>query len=152
MSSGVVAGGMLSADEQRVLSAQWRSLRRVATGVAVLTAPAVFVWLHKQEGWSIGWSLFATLVAIAAFRGVLDLIFHRFIRWPSLFGVDNEQLREEDVVGRRRVWFWHFWAKVAYFFALVILAVYVVNLLTQGFDNTGLIDTATGTVTWFWDH
>jgi cell division protease FtsH len=152
MSTGLAAGGLPSADEQRELSAQWRSLRRVATGVAVLTSPAVFVWLHKQQGWPVGWSLFATLIAIAAFRGVLDLIFHRFIRWPSLFGIDNAMLREEDVVARRRVWFWHFWLKVFYFVAFLVLTVYVVNLLAHGWANTGPIDTATGTFTWFWKH
>jgi cell division protease FtsH len=141
MSSGVVAGGMLSADEQRLLSAQWRSLRRVATGVAVLSSPAVFIYLHKQQGWQIGWSLVATVLAIAAFRGALDLVFHRFIRWPSLFGIDTPQLREEDVVARRRVWFWHFWARVVYFVALVILTVYVVRLLRYGIDGTSFFGT-----------
>ena len=141
MSTGVVAGGMLSADEQRLLSAQWRSLRRVATGVAVLSSPAVFVYLHKQQGWQIGWSLVATVIAVAAFRGALDLLFHRFIRWPSLFGIDTPELREEDVVARRRVWFWHFWAKVVYLIALVILTVYVVRLLRYGFDGTSFFGT-----------
>ena len=125
MSTGVVAGGMLSADEQRLLSAQWRSLRRVATGVAVLSSPAVFVYLHKQQGWAIGWSLLGTLLAIAAFRGALDLVFHRFIRWPSLFGIDTAQLREEDVVARRRVWFWRFWLKAAIVVALIVLPFYL---------------------------
>ena len=141
MSTGVVAGGMLSADEQRLLSAQWRSLRRVATGVAVLSSPAVFVYLHKQQGWQIGWSLVASVIAVAAFRGALDLLFHRFIRWPSLFGIDTPELREEDVVARRRVWFWHFWAKVVYLIALVILTVYVVRLLRYGFDGTSFFGT-----------
>src|SRR5919198_2146337 len=141
MSTGVVAGGMLSADEQRLLSAQWRSLRRVATGVAVLSSPAVFVYLHKQQGWQIGWSLVASVIAVAAFRGALDLLFHRFIRWPSLFGIDTPELREEDVVARRRVWFWHFWAKVIYLIALVILTVYVVRLLRYGFDGTSFFGT-----------
>jgi len=152
MSTGAIAGGMLSADEQRLLSAQWRSLRRVATGVAVLTSPAVFVYLHKQAGWPIGWSLFATVIAIAAFRGTLDLVFHRFIRWPSLFGIDNPELREEDVVARRRVWFWHFWAKVVYAVALVILAVFAVSLLLHGADNTSFLGTAKTTFTWPWHH
>jgi cell division protease FtsH len=152
MSTGAIAGGMLSADEQRLLSAQWRSLRRVATGVAVLTSPAVFVYLHKQAGWPIGWSLFATVIAIAAFRGTLDLVFHRFIRWPSLFGIDNAELREEDVVARRRVWFWHFWAKVVYAVALVILAVFAVSLLLHGADNTSFLGTAKTTFTWPWHH
>ena len=47
------------------------------------------------------------------FRGLADLIFHRLIPWPSLFGLDSPQLREEDVVARRRVWFWRFWLKIA---------------------------------------
>ena len=152
MSTGVVAGGMLSADEQRLLTTQWRSLRRLATGVAVLTSPAIFVWLHKQQGWSIGWSLFATLIAIAAFRGALDLVFHRFIRWPSLFGIDSARLREEDVMARRRVFFWHFWAKVFYAFAFVILTVYVVNLLLHGFNDTSFLGTAKDVPVWFWKH
>ena len=152
MSTGVVAAGMLSADEQRLLNAQWRSLRRVATGVAVLTSPAVFVWLHKQQGWPIGWSILGTVVAVAAFRGVLDLVFHRFIRWPSLFGIDNPQVREEDVVARRRVWFWHFWAKVAYAVAFVILMVFVVNLLLHGADDTSFVGNAKSTFSWPWHH
>src|SRR5438034_4733922 len=152
MSTGVLAGGMLSADEQRLLSAQWRSLRRVATGVAVLTSPAVFVYLHKQQGWAVGWSLVATVVAIAAFRGMLDLLFHRFIRWPSLFGIDNPRLREEDVVARRRVWFWRFWAKVIYFIALVILAIYAVRVVSHGFDSTTVIGTAKDTFSWIWHN
>jgi cell division protease FtsH len=149
MSTGVVAGGMLSADEQRLLSAQWRSLRRVATGVAVLSSPAVFVYLHKQQGWAVGWSLVATLLAIAAFRGVLDLIFHRFIRWPSLFGIDTAQLREEDVVARRRVWFWRFWAKVAYALFALILAIYVVRLLRYGTDGASFVGTFGDAWHWF---
>src|SRR5947199_7421535 len=148
MSTGLVAGGVLSADEQRLLSAQWRSLRRVATGVAVLSSPAVFIYLHKEQGWQIGWSIVATLVAIAAFRGVLDLIFHRFIRWPSLFGVDSPQLREEDVVARRRVWFWRWWAKLAYVFLLIILTVYVVRVLRYGVDGASLVSSAGDS--WHW--
>ena len=151
MSTGLVAGGMLSADEQRELNTQWRWLRRAATAVAVLTSPAVFVYLHKHEGWPLGWALLATLIAIAAFRGVLDLIFHRFIRWPSLFGIDSPELREEDIVARRRVWFWHFWAKVFYFFAAVVLVVYFVDVLQHGFADTSVIDSAKSLITWFWN-
>src|SRR6184192_1542973 len=142
MTTRPVGGGLLAAEEQQELSAQWRMLRRVATGVAVLTSPAVFIWLEKHQGWSIGWSLLATLVALAAFRGLLDLLFHRFIQWPSLFGIDNPRAREEDVVARRRVWFWHFWFKLVYLVLLVILAIYLVRLLTHGADDTSLLGTA----------
>jgi AAA+ superfamily predicted ATPase len=113
MSTGLVAGGTFSADEQRQLTAQWRTLRRAATGVALLSGPALFIWFYKELGWPVVWSLLATLFAVAAFRGVLDLIFARFIQWPSLFGVDSPEMREEDVVARRRVSFWRFWVRVA---------------------------------------
>jgi cell division protease FtsH len=142
------AVGTLSGDQSRELSSQWRSLRRAATAVAVLTSPAVFVWLVKQQGWSVGWSLLATIVAIAAFRGLLDLIFYRFIEWPSLFGIDNPEAREEDVVARRRVWFWRWWAKIAYFFLLVIVAIYLVRVLRYGFDGASITGTAGDT--WHW--
>ena len=49
---------------------------------------------------------------VVVFRGLVDLVFHRMIPWPSLFGLESPQLREEDVVARRRVWFWRFWLKV----------------------------------------
>jgi ATP-dependent Zn protease len=149
MSTGLVAGGLLSADEQRELNTQWRWLRRAATAVAVLTSPALFVWFHKHEGWAIGWSLLLTLLSIAAFRGALDLIFHRFIRWPSLFGIDNPELREEDVVARRRVWFWRFWAKVLGFVVFVIITIYFIRVLRYGIHGASFIGTFTDTWHWF---
>jgi len=142
MSTELAAGGLLKADEQLALSAQWRALRRAATGVAILSSPALFIWFHKFKGWQVGWALLATLIAIAAFRGLLDLLFHRFIRWPSLFGVDNPKLREEDVVARRRVWFWRFWAKVLFVLVLIVLAVYVVRMIRYGLNDTSFFGTA----------
>ena len=134
--------GMLSPEQSRELSNQWRALRRAATAVALITSPALFVWLYKMQELPIGWAIVLTVLAIAAFRGLLDLIFHRFIEWPSLFGVDNERLREEDVVARRRVWFWHFWFKVAYALLLVIVAIFVIRLLAHGADDSSFLGTA----------
>jgi ATP-dependent Zn protease len=136
------AVGVFSPEDSRELSNQWRSLRRAATAVALLSSPALFVWLYKMQDISLGWSIVLTVVAIAAFRGLLDLIFHRFIEWPSLFGVDNARLREEDVVARRRVWFWHFWFKLGYALILVILAIYLVRVLTRGADEASIVGTA----------
>jgi ATP-dependent Zn protease len=100
-------------EEAQLLASQWRRLTRSATVVAVLTSPAMFFWLYEVQGWSLLWSLVGTFFAVIAFRGVIDLVFRRAIPWPSLFGSDSRQLREEDVVNRRRVWFWRFWFKVA---------------------------------------
>src|SRR6186997_2816583 len=144
--------GTLSTEESRELTNQWRALRRAATGVALLTSPALFVWLYHIQEMAIGWAIVITIVAVGAFRGLLDLIFHRFIAWPSLFGVDSERLREEDVVARRRVWFWRYWYRLAFAFFLFILALYFVHILVNGADSTTLIDTAKNTVSWFWNH
>src|ERR1043165_9036412 len=84
------------------LAQQWRVLTRAATFVAILTSPAAFVYFHKQQGWGVGWSIVGAIRLIAAFRGFLDLVLRRFLPWPSLFGTEDPQLREEDVVNRRR--------------------------------------------------
>jgi hypothetical protein len=80
--------GRLSTEESRELSNQWRALRRAATAVALLSSPALFIWLYKMQEVTLAWAIVATILCVAAFRGVLDLIFHRFIEWPSLFGID----------------------------------------------------------------
>jgi ATP-dependent Zn protease len=92
--------------ERQELGSQWRSLTRAATGVAVLTSPAAFVWFHVHQGLALRYALLLTVIEVAAFRGLVDVVFRRFIEWPSLFGTDNPDLRAEDVVARRRSAFW----------------------------------------------
>src|SRR3954462_14669221 len=107
------------AEASSELGDNWRALARAATAVAVLTSPAVFLWLHQHEGWDTRYALAATLFEIAAFRGFVDVLFRRFIPWPSLFGTDDPVLRAEDVVARRRAsvwrtfWRWMRWGAVA---------------------------------------
>src|SRR5262245_28294446 len=133
----------LPAKEDSVqLAEQWRKLARAATFVAVLTSPAAFVWFHKFQGWSIGWSLLATIGTIAAFRGLIDLVLRRFIPWPSLFGTEDERLKEEDVVNRRRAWFWRFWYRVLWLGFLVITAIWLFKVLAHGSDSTSWQSTA----------
>ena len=103
--------GLSASESSTVLAEQWRRLRRSATLVAALTSPAVFIWLNRVEGWSTLWSAVGTFLLIIASRGLLDLVFNRSIPWPSLFATDSQQLREEDVVNRRRAWFWRFWVR-----------------------------------------
>jgi cell division protease FtsH len=103
--------GFQQVESSSELASQWRRLTRAATAVALITAPAVVVWLHQTEGWSWFWSIAGALGLVVCFRGIVDLIFHRLIPRPSLFGLESQALREEDVVARRRVWFWRFWVK-----------------------------------------
>ena len=115
-------------ESSRALAEQWRRLRWSATAVALLTSPAAFIWLHEVEGWGLGASLLATFLIVIAFRGMVDLAFKRAIPWPSLFGDDSRKLREEDVVNRRRVWFWRFWLRAAIWIAIIAIPI---SLLIQ---------------------
>jgi cell division protease FtsH len=121
-----------SGEENRLLSDQWRALRRSATFVAVLCAPAAFIWLWKSRDVSFGWALVATAASVFAFRGLLDLIFRRFIPQPSLFALEGDQVREEDVLNRRRHWFWRFWYRIALWIVGFITIVFLVQLIFGG--------------------
>jgi ATP-dependent Zn protease len=135
-------------EEQRALNDQWRALRRSATVVAVLCAPAVFLWLWQAEDVSLGWTLVVTALAVFAFRGLLDLVFRWFIPWPSLFAVDDPRVREEDVLNRRRAWFWHSVFRFLLIIAILITIVFVVQWLFGG-DVTWW-GTAKSMATGFW--
>jgi cell division protease FtsH len=108
-------------EASRRLADQWRTLRRAATLVALISSPAVFAWLYLAESWSVGMAALATFLLVVASRGMLDLAFNRMIPWPSLFATESKLLREEDVVNRRRAWFWRFWLRVG--IVSVILAI-----------------------------
>jgi ATP-dependent Zn protease len=120
--------GLRQSELSTELAGQGRRLTRAATAVALITAPAVVVWLNQTQGWAWYWSLLAALLVVVVFRGVADLLFHRLIPRPSLFGLDSPQLREEDVVARRRVWFWTFWVKTACVVGLVVLLFWVLGI------------------------
>ena len=111
------------------LGEQWRLLTRMATAIAVGTSPAAFAWFHVKLGWGIGWSLVVTFFTIIAFRGLVDLMTRRLIPWPSLYGTDDAELKEEDVVNRRRALFWRFWARAGMFFVWLFTAIWVVRVL-----------------------
>src|SRR6185312_5687995 len=87
------------------LAEEWRALRRAATVVAVLTSPAFFLLLWQRNGWALPWALLGTFVAVVGFRGLVDVITRRLIPWPNLYNADP-QLLEEDVIARRRAWYW----------------------------------------------
>ena len=127
------------------LAKSWRKLTRAATVVAVLTAPALFVWFTYQNDWDWWVALLATLAIVIVFRGFADLLFRRLIPWPSLFGLESQTLREEDIVGRRRTWFWRFWFKVAFLFITVVTIVWIFRGGTW-LDTVGFIFDGIGTI------
>ncbi len=88
------------------LAFEWRRLTRAATFVALLTAPAFFLVLYDTNHLGLVWSLVITVLAVLMFRGLVEVVVRRFIPWPSLLNA-AEELREEDIVARRRHWYWH---------------------------------------------
>jgi ATP-dependent Zn protease len=95
-------------ESSTALASQWRLLTRATTFVALLTSPAAYLWFDRQHGWAWYWSAAAALGFVIVFRGLSGLALRRFIPWPSLFGIDDPRLKEEDLVGRRRAWTWRF--------------------------------------------
>src|SRR5262245_23149403 len=118
------------------LADQWRLLTRAATAVAILTAPALFFWFWKYNDWAWYWSLLATLGVVIVFRGFADLLFRHLIPWPSLFGPDSQQLRDEDVMGRRRAWYWRKKFRLVVVFGLIVTSVWIVQLIKGQEDAT----------------
>jgi ATP-dependent Zn protease len=127
------ASGSPAPSHDAALSEQWRALTRAATAVAVLTSPAAFVWFHNHEGLRLRYALLLTLLEVAAFRGLVDVVFRRFIEWPSLFGTDSPELRAEDVVARRRSAFWRTSWRLAWrVFVLITVSWIVLDFFGHG--------------------
>lgn len=66
--------GLGSRERADDLAQQWRRLARVATVVAVMTAPAIFAWFSYKADWSLGWALLGTFLVVVAFRGAFDVL------------------------------------------------------------------------------
>jgi ATP-dependent Zn protease len=92
-------------EQAGALAHEWRRLTRLATGVALLTAPAFFLLLYQSDGLGLVPSLLITALAVIVFRGVVEVTVRRFLPWPSLLGAEDE-LKESDIVARRRYWYW----------------------------------------------
>jgi ATP-dependent Zn protease len=121
---------------------QWRRFSRIATLVALLTLPVLFVWFNKQVGWGVGWSLLAAVLCVIVFRGVFDVAVRRVIPWPTLFGEESAKAREEDVVNRRRVWYWRKKLRLAFWIVLVITIIWVIRLFTEQPGDQSWVDAA----------
>src|SRR5919202_4487636 len=142
--SAGLPGGELSNE----LAGQWRRLARATTAVALLTSPAAFLWFDRQAGWPWYAALAATVGVVVGFRGAVEIVLRRFIPWPSLFGIEDRKLKEDDVVARRRSWFWNRIARFSVIVSAFVTLVYVIQLV-KGQDVTWL---GTGGAIWhgFW--
>ena len=113
------------------LAREWRRLGRAATGVALLTSPAVFVLFHSRYGWPVIWALVGTVAVVVTFRGFIDVLAHRFIPSPSLYGAEAA-LKEQDVISRRRLWYWRRRFRLGIRIGLLVLGILGIIALVNG--------------------
>jgi ATP-dependent Zn protease len=109
------------------LAREWRRLTRWATCVAVLTSPAFFLVLYDSNHLSLPASVILTVVAVVLFRGLVEVIARRVIPSPSLLGGDAG-LQQEDIIARRRYWFWRTWWRRIPTLAVVLFVLYLIYL------------------------
>src|SRR5436190_2129158 len=90
--------------EQEYIRAQRRSFNRIANLITALTFPMVLLFYLHQ-----GKSLFVSVIlasGVLVLRGVLDLAYRRLIPLASLYGTNDAELRADDALQRRRLYFW----------------------------------------------
>ena len=125
--------------DNAALAREWKRLGRSATVVALITCPALYVAL-KVGGWSTLAALVGTIVGVIAFRGLMDVVAHRLVPRPSLFGADAEEL-ERDAVTRRRVWYWRKkWLHTLPILLVIAAAIYLFGVLLAkllGYSSVG---------------
>src|SRR4051795_12900686 len=122
-------------EESRALASEWRRLTRAATIVALLTAPATLFFLTLQHDWPFGWALLVTFLTVIAFRGLVDVIAHKLIPRASLYGAETALL-EEDVVARRRVWYWRTkWRRWTFILGTLLVLLVAINLIQNAVDG-----------------
>jgi ATP-dependent Zn protease len=89
--------------------------------VALFTAPAFFLLLFQSDHLDVITSLVVTVIAVIVFRGLVEVVARKFIPSPSLYGAD-ESLKQEDIVARRRFWYWRTKFRRLPFYVLIVLA------------------------------
>jgi ATP-dependent Zn protease len=132
-------------DDSLALAREWKRLGRAATFVAVLTCPFLFVLLREQLEWSLFGALLGTLLGIALFRGLIDVLAHRFIPAPTLYGAEKE-LRDQDVLDRRRLWYWRKKFRLLLVLAVVFGTLVGVAMIFNSFSGDGSLSGGIDTV------
>ncbi|MEY2571374.1 MAG: cell division protease FtsH, partial [Acidimicrobiaceae bacterium] len=149
------SGGFISRGAGVGLARQWRTFNLIANVVAVAAIPAVWLFYRDDANLSQLHAALATWGTLAAARGTFDLLAHRFIPWPSLFGAGKSYLTEDTSL-RRRIAFWRFvWRFSIGYLTLFGVFPYVLDILRGNPAN--FVDSIVwglnrvSTVTSFWN-
>ena len=133
---------LLVGEETKTLVAHWKAFARFATGVAVVTSPAFFLFLYRVLGWTALASVIVTALGVFALRGLIDTVARLAIPYPGLFD-ESATARTADITARRRAWFWQTWWRRAWFvgvvYALIAAVVFVVHAARGDTDIVGAL-------------
>jgi formate hydrogenlyase subunit 3/multisubunit Na+/H+ antiporter MnhD subunit len=102
------------------LAHEWRRLTRAATAVALITSPALFLVVYRSDHIGLVFSLLITVVGILMFRGLVEVVVRKLIPSPNLYGADDS-LRQDDLIARRRYWYWRGKFRRLPIYALIVL-------------------------------
>jgi ATP-dependent Zn protease len=116
------------------LAHEWKRLGRLATAVALMTSPILFALLVTSVGWAWYWCALAALGAVVVFRGLVDVLAHRLFPSPTIYGAESE-LATDDVISRRRLWYWRKKFRRLLLFGGIFL---LVSLVISIFKGEGL--------------
>jgi ATP-dependent Zn protease len=127
------------------LAREWKRLGRAATFVALLTSPIVYVLFVVAFEWRWYWSLLAAFTLVVVFRGAVDVLAHKLIPAPTIYGAESE-LAEDDVISRRRLWYWRKKFRRTTFWGLLLLIVLSIIALATGDSLGGAFSTLIETI------
>ena len=127
------------------LAREWKRLGRAATFVALLTSPIVYVLFVVAFEWRWYWSLLAAFTLVVVFRGAVDVLAHKLIPAPTIYGAESE-LAKDDVISRRRLWYWRKKFRRTTFWGLLLLIVLSIIALATGDSLGGAFSTLIETI------
>ncbi len=107
------------ADSATALRDSWQRLSSWVTLVTLLAVPTLVEYFHIVQNWSLPKSFLWGFGIAIIFRGVLELLFRKTLPWPTLFDTESRELKETDIMNRRRFWFWRFWARFTVGYAII---------------------------------
>ena len=116
------------------LAREWKRLGRAATAVALLTSPILFAVLYTSLEWPFLFALVGTFAGVVIFRGFVDVVAHKFIPSPSIYGAEKE-LQEQDVVSRRRLWYWRRKFRLLTWFVVLFVISVSIGIAYQAFSG-----------------
>lgn len=113
-------------EERDYIRKQRKSFGRFATFIAALTVPIAALWF-VHTGHTLMWSIVVSTLGVVFMRGMVDLFYRKLIPIPTLFGTDDADLRDDDALQRRRVYWWGRRLRNIIFFVSLITFFWIVR-------------------------